>query len=146
MCMYRRKISIGITTATVIALSLCLLIVYAYSFFVVKPAARVDYTISQNTIFVKTDGECYITFNVHNTGTVDFVIEAIVLDKDVIPLPVEGMGGSTKVEVGRVVALRIPLKEKYEVGTVVNLFLKTNPPLLEAQKFVVAPTPVAAVG
>lgn len=145
--MGRRKIGIGITTATLIALSLCSAIVYAYSLFIVKPVARVDYTIMQNTIFVKSNtGESYITFTVQNTGTVDFVIEAIILDKDVIPLPVEGMSGSTEVKVGQLSALRIPLQKKYEVGTVVNLFLKTNPPLPEAQKFVVASTPVEAIG
>jgi len=145
--MGRGKIGIGITTATLIALCLCSVIIYAYSLFVVKPVARVDYTIMQNTIFVKSNtGESYITFTVQNTGTVDFVIEAIILDKDVIPLPFEGMAGSTEVKVGQLSALRIPLQKKYEVGTVVNLFLKTNPPLPEAQKFVVASTPVEAIG
>jgi len=145
--MGRGKIGIGITTATLIALCLCSVIIYAYSLFVVKPVSRVDYTIMQNTIFVKSNtGKSYITFTVQNTGTVDFVIEAIILDKDVIPLPSEGMSGSTEVKVGQLSALRIPLQKKYEVGTVVNLFLKTNPPLPEAQKFVVASTPVEAIG
>jgi len=145
--MGRGKIGIGITAATLIALSLCSAIIYAYSLFIVKPEARVDYTIMQNTIFVKSNtGESYITFTVQNTGTVDFVIEAIILDKDIIPLPVEGMSGSTEVKVGQLSALRMPLQKKYEVGSVVNLFLKTNPPLPEAQKFVVASTPVEAIG
>ena len=125
-------------------LLLCSMVTFAYSFFVVKPAARVNYTIMQNTIYVNpSSGECYITFTVQNTGTVDFEIKAIVLDEDVIELPVPGMLGKTKVGVGQRAALRVPLPEcNYEPGEVVNLFLKTDPPLLEAQKFVVAPTPV----
>jgi len=133
--------SITISTAT--ALALGCLIVLVYAFFVVKPTTVVNYVISQSTIYLKSKtGECYITFSVSNTGTVDFVIEAVVLDKDVIKLPVEGMLGETTVKLGGRASLRVPLPRKYEVGSVVNVFLQTNPPFLEAQKFVVAPTPV----
>ena len=142
-----RRSGLTLTQYIVIGLALCTLIVYIYGFFVVKPAARVYYAISQNTIYVNPNsGECYITLTVQNTGTVDFKIEAIVIDKDVIKLPVKGMLGSTTVRVGQRVALRIPLPKEYEPGTVHNVFLKTTPPFLEAQKFVVATTPVEEIG
>jgi len=141
-----RRFSLTLWILTI--LLLCSVTTFAYSFFVVKPAAKVNYTIMQNTIYVNpSSGECYITFTVQNTGTVDFEIKAIVLGGDVIELPVPGMLGKTKVGVGQRVALRVPLPEcDYKPGEVVNLFLKTDPPLLEAQKFVVAPTPVEEMG
>jgi hypothetical protein len=123
------------------------MMIFAYSSFIRKPAERVNYTIMQNTIYVDLNsGKAYITFTVQNTGTVDFVIKAIVLDKEQIDLPVEGMLGTTIVKVGQRAALRVPLPHTYELGAVVNLFLITDPPFLEAQKFVVAPTPVEAIG
>ena len=70
----------------------------------------------------------------------DFIIKAIILDEERIDLPVKRMLGTTIVKVGQRAALRIPLPHTYESRTVVNLFLITDPPLLEAQKFVVAPT------
>ncbi|MCR8455936.1 MAG: hypothetical protein QXI18_02480 [Nitrososphaerota archaeon] len=139
--------AISITKAIALSLAICVVIIFSYSFFVVKPVERVNYTIMQNTIYVNPNsGEAYITFTVQNTGTVDFVIKAIVLDKEQIDLPVEGMLGTTLVKVGQRAALRIPLPHSYEPGTVVNLFLITDPPFLEAQKFVVAPTPVEVIG
>ncbi|MEM3897109.1 MAG: hypothetical protein QXO04_00650 [Nitrososphaerota archaeon] len=139
--------AISITKAIALSLAICVVIIFSYSFFVVKPVERVNYTIMQNTIYVNSNsGEAYITFTVQNTGTVDFVIKAIVLDKEQIDLPVEGMLGTTLVKVGQRAALRIPLPHSYEPGTVVNLFLITDPPFLEAQKFVVAPTPVEVIG
>jgi len=139
--------TISITMGIVLCLLICTMIIFAYSFFIVKPAERVDYTVMQNTIYVNPNsGEAYITFTVQNTGTVDFVIKAIVLDKERIDLPVEGMLGTTIVKVGQRAALRVPLPHTYEPGTVVNLFLITDPPLLEAQKFIVAPTPVEVIG
>jgi len=56
------------------------------------------------------------------------------------------MLGTTIVKVGQRAALRVPLPHTYEPGTVVNLFLITDPPLHEAQKFIVAPTPVEVIG
>ena len=145
--MRREKAGISITKATLVFLSICALISYGYSFFVVKPVARVSFTIMQNTIYINpSSGECYITFVVQNTGTVDFKIKAIILDKDRINLPVEGMLGSTTVRVGQRTPLRVPLECKYEPGSVVNLYLETDPPQLEAQKFIVAPTPVEEIG
>ncbi|MEM4883773.1 MAG: hypothetical protein QXK53_07035 [Nitrososphaerota archaeon] len=139
--------AISITKAIALSLAICVVIIFSYSFFVVKPVERVNYTIMQNTIYVNPNsGEAYITFTVQNTGTVDFVIKAIVLDKEQIDLPVEGMLGTTLAKVGQRAALRIPLPHSYEPGTVVNLFLITDPPFLEAQKFVVAPTPVEVIG
>jgi len=135
------------TILTATALGFGCLLVFVYGFFVVKPTMVVNYVISQNTIYVKSEtGECYITLSVSNTGTVDFAIQSVVLDKDVVKLPVEGMLGETAVKVGGRASLRIPLPRKYEVGTVVNVFLETNPPFLEAQKFVVAPTAVEELG
>ena len=61
-------------------------------------------------------------------------------------MPVEGMLGTTIVKVGQRAALRVPLPHTYEPGTVVNLFLITDPPLHEAQKFIVASTPVEVIG
>jgi len=137
----------SMTILTGASLALGCLIVFVYAFFVVKPTPVVNYIISQNTVYVKRGtGECYITLSVSNTGTVDFLIEAVVMDKDVIELPVEGMLGQTAVKVGGRASLRVPLPRKYEVGTVVNVFLQTNPPFLEAQKFVVAPTAVVELG
>lgn len=139
--------AISITKGIALSLTICIVVVFLYSFFIVKPGERVNYTIMQNTIYVNLNsGGAYITFTVQNTGTVDFVIKAIVLDKEQIDLPVEGMLGTTVVKVGQRAALRIPLPHSYEPGTVVNLFLITDPPFLEAQKFVVAPTPVEAIG
>lgn len=101
----------------------------------------------QSPIYVNVNsGEAYITFTVQNAGTVDFVIKAIVLDKDQIDLPVDGMLGTTIVKMGQRAVLRIPLPHSYEPGTIVNLFLITEPPFLEAQKFVVASTPVELIG
>jgi|GEM_PF-5935133 hypothetical protein len=143
----KRDNAISITMGTVLCLLICVIIIFTYSFFIVKPAERVNYTIMQNTIYVDLNsGKAYITFTVQNTGTVDFVIKAIVLDKEQINLPVEGMLGTTLVKVGQRAALRVPLPHTYEPGTVVNLFLITDPPLLEAQKFIVAPTPVEVMG
>jgi hypothetical protein len=143
----KKSRAISITKGIVLSLTICTLVIFAYSLFIVKPAERVNYTIMQNTIYVNPDsGEAYITFTVQNTGTVDFIIKAIVLDKEQINLPVEGMLGTTIVKVGQRAALRIPLPHAYEPGTVVNLFLITDPPFLEAQKFIVAPTPVEKMG
>ncbi len=139
---------LGITSYILLVLLFVTGIIYVYSFFAVTPEMKVNYTISQNTIFVKSDSkECYITFTVQNTGTIDFKIEAIVLNDKVISLPVEGMLGSLVVKVGSRAAYRIPLNDVECIpGTVMNLFLKTQPPLLEAQKFVVVPTPVEELG
>jgi hypothetical protein len=143
----KKSRGISITEGIALSLTICTLVIFVYSLFIVKPAERVNYTIMQNTIYVNQDsGEAYITFTVQNTGTVDFIIKAIVLDKEQINLPVEGMLGTTIVKAGQRAALRIPLPHAYERGTVVNLFLITDPPLLEAQKFVVTPTPVEVIG
>jgi hypothetical protein len=143
----KKSSAISITKGIALCLLICTAIIFTYSLFVVKPAERVNYAIMQNTIYVDLNsGEAYITFTVQNTGTVDFVIKSIVLDKEQIDLPVEGMLGTTIVKIGQRAALRVPLPHTYEPGTVVNLFLITDPPFLEAQKFVVAPTPVEVIG
>ncbi len=104
---------------------LALIVMYSILGIAVKTLA--SHSIFDARIYVDEDPP-RLSLAISNSGDVKLEIKGIRVGDRTYKLPVEGMLGTTTIEVGQRATLDIPLQGEFEVGQKYGLEVMTDPP------------------